>query len=177
MSAVSARTTGPVPRHALRRGTRGFAAVILFLTAAIVLAIAGFVLPASDLSRLALSWLIPLGIAFGIAHLVAVAGLLRRRAWAAPLTLYLAAIGIGLAAFGLLLARAGIELFGGSPAGVGGLFAWLVGSWLVAARFAVRGMAAPVGRATGKVPAPAATAEAVEAQHRHHVLQLSAAVR
>jgi hypothetical protein len=175
MTAVRARPTGSVPRHALRRGTRGFAAVVLVLTAAIVLAIAGFVLPSSDLGRLALSWLIPLAIAFGIAHLVAVVALLRRRSWAASLTLYLAAIGIGVAAFGLLLARAGVDPFGGSAAGVAGLLVWLIGSWLVAARFALRGMAAPEVRTVDAVPAPA-VADVAE-QQRHHVLQLSGAVR
>jgi hypothetical protein len=130
MTAVPARPTGSVPRHALRRGTRGFAALVLFLSAAVVLAIAGFVLPSSDLGRLALSWLIPLAIAFGIAHVVAV--------------------------FGLLV--------------------WLIGSWLVAARFAVRGMAAPERRAVDAVAASVAT-NMVEAQHHHHVLHLSAAVR
>jgi hypothetical protein len=175
MTAVPVRQTGSVPRHALRRGTRGFAAVVLLLTAAVVLAIAGFVLPSSDLGRLALSWLIPLAIAFGIAHLVAMVGLLRRRPWAASLTLYLAAIGIGVAAFGLLLARAGVELFGGSPAGVAGLLVWLIGSWLVAARYAVRGMAASERRAAD--PVPASVEADVEAQHRHHVLRLGAAVR
>ena len=176
MTAVPARPTGSVPRHALRRGTRGFAALVLFLSAAVVLAIAGFVLPSSDLGRLALSWLIPLAIAFGIAHVVAVFGLLGRRAWAASLTLYLAAIGIGVAAFGLLLTRAGVEVFGGSPAGVAGLLEWLIGSWLVAARFAVRGMAAPERRAVDAVAA-SVTTDTVEAQHHHHVLHLSAAVR
>ena len=151
MTAATVRPSGPVPRHALRRGTRGFAAFVLFLTALSVLAVAAFVLPASSLDRQALTVLIPLGIAFGIAHLVAIYGTLRRRAWVAPLTLYLVAIGLGAAAFSGLLVRAGVDPFapadvvpgGQSSLETLGLVAWLAGSWLVAARFVVRGMAGP----------------------------------
>jgi len=109
MCAVSAHRTGPVPRHALRRGTRGFAAFVLFLTAWIVLAIALFVLPSSTIGHETLVVLVPLGIAFGLAHFVALAGVLRRRAWSVPLTLYLTAIGLGMAAFVVLLVGTGVD--------------------------------------------------------------------
>ncbi len=141
---AAALPTGSVPRHALRRGTRGVAAVVLFLTSMIAFGVVGFVLPASGIDGLALSWLIPLGLAFAIAHLVATYGIIRRRGWVTPLTLYLAAIGIGVAVFVLLLVRAGV--LGASAPEVAGLVVWLIGSWLVAARFVLKGMAPPVLR-------------------------------
>lgn len=164
MSAVPASPTGSVPRHALRRGTRGFAAVVLCLTAMIMFAVAFLVLPTSPLSRLALSWLIPLAIAFGIAHLVAVYGVLRRRAWVMALTLHLTAIGLGVAAFGVLLTLTGADPFALTSAlpadqaradGLG-LLVWLIGSWIVAARFVATGMAPPVGRSVPAIDEPAA---------------------
>jgi len=156
MAAVYAPRYAPdaTPWHARRRGTRGFAAVTLFLAALIVLSIALIVLPSTTLDRLSLTWLIPLGLAFGVAHLVAVYGVLRRRAWTVSLTMYLMAIGLGLAGLGLLVVLTGGELFSSSTAAwnggdVAGLLAWLAGSWLLAARFVFRGMAPPVVR-----PAP-----------------------
>ena len=153
--SASHTSTDTVPAHALRRGTRGFAAVVLFLTGMIVFAVTGFVLPSIALPGTLLTALILLGIGFGVAHLVAIYGVLRRRPWAVSLTLYLLAIGLGLVAFGsLLLLRAGVDLL--APAGVEstaqariqvfGLFVWLAGSWIVAARFVMRGMAPPERR-------------------------------
>ena len=160
MSVAAVRPSQSVPRHALRRGTRGFAAVVLFLTASIVLAVAGFVLPTSALAPGILTVLVPLAIAFGIAHLVAAYGILRRRTWSARLALYLMAIGLDVAAFGALLVATGLDPFARpgvtgtvqARADVLGLLGWLTGSWLVAARFAVRGMAAPVGRQREAAP-------------------------
>ena len=161
--SVSHTSADAVPAHALRRGTRGFAAVVLFLTGMIVFAVTAFVLPSIALSSTLLTALVLLGIGFGIAHLVAIYGVIRRRSWAVSLTLYLLAIGLGLVAFGsLLLLRAGVDLL--APAGaestaqariqVFGLFVWLAGSWIVAARFVMRGMAPPERRTA----APAAVA-------------------
>ena len=48
--SVTHRSTDAVPAHALRRGTRGFAAVVLFLTGMIVFAVTAFVLPSIALS-------------------------------------------------------------------------------------------------------------------------------
>ena len=154
MSLATTAPTAAVPAHALRRGTRGFGAVVLFLTGLIVSAVALFVLPSAALTAGVLTILIPLAIAFSIAHFVAIYGLTRRRSWSAPLTLYLAAIGLGLAAFGFLLLVTGLDPLGrpGAEASlegrvqIVGLLAWLAGSWIVAARFAVRGMAAPERR-------------------------------
>ena len=105
--SVSHTSTDAVPAHALRRGTRGFAAVVLFLTGMIVFAVTAFVLPSIALPGTLLTALILLGIGFGIAHLVAIYGVLRRRPWAVSLTLYLLAIGLGLVAFGSLLLLSG----------------------------------------------------------------------
>jgi hypothetical protein len=155
MSVATTAPTAAVPAHALRRGTRGFAAVVLFLTALIVSAVTLFVLPATALAAGILTILIPFAIVFGIAHFVAMYGLIRRRRWSAPLTLYLAAIGLGLAAFGCLVLVTGLDPLGRPGADsalesrvqIVGLLVWLAGSWIVAARFAVRGMAPPQRRA------------------------------
>ena len=170
IAPTATRTTGPVPRHALRRGTRGFAAFVLFLTGMTVLAVAFLVLPGSAIDGPTLTVLVPLAIAFGIAHLVAIYGILHRRTWVVPLSLYLLAIGLGVAAFQLLLLRAGIEPL--LPAGVAptpdsrlealGLTVWLAGSWVVAARFVVRGMAVPQVRAAEPLATAVVTAAVAE---------------
>ena len=149
MSVATTASTAAVPAHALRRGTRGFAAVVLFLTGMIVSAVTLFVLPSAAIPPDVLAILIPLAIAFSIAHFVAMYGLIRRRAWSVALTLYVLAIGLGLAAFGCLLLLTGLDPLGrpGAEAALEsriqlvGLFVWLAGSWIVAASFAVRGMA------------------------------------
>ncbi len=151
-AATATPSTGSVPRHALRRGTRGFAAFVQFITGMAVLAVAVFVLPRSAVDPQLLTVLVPLAIVFGLAHLVAVYGVIRRRAWVVALSLYLLAIGAGAIGVGLVFLRAGIDPVTGGAAAAGGgaqtlgLFAWLAGSWLVAARFTVRGMAAPEPR-------------------------------
>jgi hypothetical protein len=152
--SVTHLSTDAVPAHALRRGTRGFAAIVLFLTGMIVFAVTAFVLPAIALSGTLLTALILLGIAFGIAHLVTIYGVLRRRPWAVSLTLYLLAIGLGLVAFATLmlwarvdpLAQSGAESTAQVRIQVLGLLVWLAASWIVAARFVVRGMAPPERR-------------------------------
>ena len=159
-ASTSSGQSVSVPRHALRRGTRGFGAVVLVLIATITLAVAVFVLPSAPLDRLALSWLIPLTFAFGIAHLAATYGIARRRAWVVSLTTNLAMIGIGVAAFGILLSLTGADPFGPTSAlpaerarseGIG-LLIWMIGAWSVAARFVVRGMAASVARSEDLAP-------------------------
>ena len=123
------------------------------------------VLPATSLDSVVLNWLVPLAIAFGIAHFVAVVGLVRNRQWAARLTGYLAAIGIGVAAYGLLVTITGLDPFGATsslPAHEAraeglGLMVWMIGLWLVAARFAIRGVV-PTGRPAGHSAGLAAAA-------------------
>jgi uncharacterized membrane protein YagU involved in acid resistance len=93
---------------------------------------------------LALSWLIPLTVAFGFAHFVAAYGLIRRRAWSAALVGYLAAIGIGIAVYGLILMLTGQDPIGATSslpserawAQGFGLLVWMIGLWAVAARYA-----------------------------------------
>jgi hypothetical protein len=136
----------PLPRYAYRRGTRGFAAFVIGLAGFVVLGVGVVVLPTTSLDRLAMSWLIPLTVVFGIAHLVAAFGLIRRRDWSARLTGYLAAIGIGVAAYGLLVTLTGLDPFGATsslPADQAraqglGLLLWMTGLWAIAARFALR---------------------------------------
>lgn len=152
-TTATATTPAPVragrhalPRHALRRGTRGFAAFVTGLAGLAVLGFGIVVLPTTPLDRLAMSWLVPLTVAFGIAHLVAAYGLIRRTDWAASLTGYLAAIGIGVAAYGLLVTLTGLDPFGPTSTLPGdearaqgiGLLIWMIGLWVVAARSAIR---------------------------------------
>jgi hypothetical protein len=136
-----------LPRHAYRRGTRGFAAVAIGLAGFVVLGVGAVVLPNVHFDRLAMSWLIPLSVVFGIAHFVAAVGLVRRSDWSPGLTSYLAAIGIGVAAYGLLITLTGLDPFGATSSlpdnqaraeGIG-LLLWMIGLWTVGARFAIRG--------------------------------------
>ena len=136
----------PLPRHAYRRGTRGFAAFMVGLAGFVVLAVGAVVLPTTNLDRIAMAWLVPLTVAFGVAHFAAAIGLVRRRAWGASLTGYVAAIGVGVAAYGLLLSLTGLDPFGPTsslPSDVAraqgvGLLVWMTGLWLLAARYAAR---------------------------------------
>ena len=137
-----------LPRYAHRRGTRGFGAFVIGLAGFVVLGIGVVVLPNTSFDRVAMSWLIPLSVAFGIAHFVAAVGLIRRQSWSAGLTGYLAAIGIGIAGYGLLVTMTGLDPFGATsslPAdqaraeGVG-LLLWMIGLWTVGVRSAFRGL-------------------------------------
>jgi hypothetical protein len=144
---VALRASGAaLPRYAHRRGTRGFAAFVTGLAGFVVLGVGAVVLPNTAVDRLAMSWLIPLTITFGIAHFAAVYGLVRRRAWSTSLVGYLAAIGIGIAAYGLLVTLTGLDPIGAMSSlpreqaraeGVG-LLLWMIGLWVVAARWAAR---------------------------------------
>lgn len=137
-----------VPRYAHRRGTRGFAAFVTLLAGLVVLAVGFVVLPSTSLDPSALTWLVPLTVTFGLAHVVAAYGLVRRRDWSRNLVGYLAAIGIGVAAYGLLLTLTGLDPVGATSTlpsdrawaeGLG-LLVWLIGLWLVAARYAFKGI-------------------------------------
>jgi hypothetical protein len=138
--------TTPLPRYAHRRGTRGFAAFVIGLAGFVVLGVGAVVLPSAALDSTAASWLIPLTIAFGLAHFVAVYGLVRRRDWGGRLVGYLSAIGIGIAAYGLILTLTGMDPFGATsklPSSRAwaeglGLLIWMIGLWLVAARYAFK---------------------------------------
>jgi hypothetical protein len=157
--SVQPATTTTLPRHAHRRGTRGFAAIVTLLAGAVVLGAGTIAAPRAALAPAFVSWLVIASLAFGVAHVVAAYGLIRRRAWSGAMVGYLATIGIGAAAYGLLLTLTGTDPFGATSAlpsdrawadGVG-LLVWMIGVWLVAARYALKG-----------VP-PAATARGVSA--------------
>jgi hypothetical protein len=130
-----------------QRGTRGFAAFVTALSGFTVLGVATLVAPSAGLAEPLVSWTVILGVAAGIAHLVAAVGLIRARSWGRDLVLYLAGIGIGVSVFSvLLIARAGESILGAGDATTVGFFAWMIGSWLVAARFAYKAFAAPTTR-------------------------------
>jgi hypothetical protein len=139
-------STERLPRYAHRRGTRGFAAFVTLLAGFVVLGVGAVVLPTVALDSIAASWLIPLTVAFGLAHFVAAYGLIRRRDWGGRLVGYLAAIGIGIAGYGLILTLTGMDPFGATSelpsdrawAEGLGLLIWMIGLWLVAARYAFK---------------------------------------
>jgi hypothetical protein len=150
-SIATMRSPGlPLPRHAHRRGTRGFGAIVIAMAGFVVLAVGAVVLPNLAFDRIAMSWLIPLTVSFGIGHFVAAVGLILRRAWSASLTGYLAAAGLGVVAYGLLVTLTGLEPFGATSSlpsdqaraeGIG-LLVWMAGLWLLAARSASKAIAA-----------------------------------
>jgi hypothetical protein len=129
------RAYHPIRFH---RGTRGFAAFVTLLNGVVVLGMSLAVAPTFQTPPLAATWAAMLGIAAGIAHLVAVVGLIRGGRWAATLVGYLAAAGIAVAGFGALLALTGMSIFGADRATAFGFFVWMIGSWLVAARYALK---------------------------------------
>jgi hypothetical protein len=146
--AASPRT--PLPRHAHRRGSRAFGALVIGLAGFVVLGVVSVVLPSLALDRVVMAWVTLLAIPFGVGHFIAAYGLIRRRTWGANLTGYLAATGLGIAAYGLLVTMTGLDPFGASSSlpsdqaraeGIG-LLVWMGGLWIVAARFASRSVRA-----------------------------------
>ena len=116
-----------------QRGTRGFAAFLTALNGFAVLGASIVVAPQTGLPDPLLGWVVILGTAAGIGHLVAVVGLIRARDWAPDLVTYLAAAGVGVAVFAMLMiGRAGEAVLGATDATALGFFAWMIGSWLVA---------------------------------------------
>jgi hypothetical protein len=120
------------------RGSRGFAAFVTGLNASILLGLALFVTPTLGLTQPAASWFVILAGGAGIAHIAAVVGLIRGRAWSGALVGYLAAAGIAVAAFGALAAATGLEILGAANGTAVGFYIWMIGSWLVATRYALR---------------------------------------
>ena len=120
------------------RGSRGFAAFVTGLNAAVLLGLALFVTPTLGLSQPAASWFVILVGGAGIAHVAAIVGPIRGRAWSGSLVGYLAAAGIAVAAFGVLAAATGLEILGSERGTAVGFFIWMIGSWLVATRFALK---------------------------------------
>jgi len=132
---ASPRTYDPVRFH---RGTRGFAAFLTLLNGFVVLGATLFVVPTLPIDSLAATWAVILGTTVGIAHFVAVVGLIRGRRWSASLVGYVATIGIGISVFGALVAATGLSIFGAERATSVGFFLWMIGTYLVAARFAFK---------------------------------------
>lgn len=140
-AAAPDRTYDPVRFH---RGTRGFAAFLTIINGFAVLAVGLLVVPMSGIGNPLGTWLSIIGIAAGIAHFVGVYGLVRGRRWSAPLVAYLAAGGIGTAVFAILMiTRAGESILGAGDQTAIGYFVWMIGSWLVAARFALKPFRSP----------------------------------
>ena len=140
-AALPDRTWDPVRFH---RGTRGFAAFVTIINGLAVLAFGLLVVPMSGIGNPLGTWLSIIGIAAGIAHLVGVYGLIRGRRWSGTLVAYLAAAGVGASAFAILMvARAGESIVGAGDGTAIGFFVWMIGSWLVAARFATKPFRTP----------------------------------
>lgn len=135
MTASGARTYEPIRFH---RGTRGFAAFVTFLNGLVVLGMSLAAAPTFETPLLATTWAIMLGTVAGVAHLVAVVGLIRGRRWAASLVGYLAAAGIAVAGFGALLVATGVSIFDADRATTFGFLVWMIAWWLVGARYALK---------------------------------------
>jgi hypothetical protein len=154
-----------------QRGTRGFAAFWTALNGLAVLGLGAVVLPTSGLPDPAMAWAVGLAVSAGILHLVAVVGLIKARRWARDLVGYLAAAGIGVAAFGLLMVtRAEMPLGGPDLATTAAVFGWLIVTWSIAVRFAFKAFSMPASRrprltvvppvvATATATAPAAPSD------------------
>ena len=114
------------------RGSRLAASFLLLLTGAAALAVAPFVLP--DVVGPDGIWVvIPLAIAFGIVHFVALVGLVRGRTWARDLAVSVAEAGGGIAiaaavaiGMGAKLPSASGTLSAADRSGAVGLLLWFV---------------------------------------------------
>ena len=125
-------------RVRFHRGSRGFAAFVIGLNASILIGLAFFATPSLHLTQPAASWFVILAGAAGIGHVAAIVGLIRGRSWSGALVGYLAAAGIAVAGFGALAAATGLDVFGAQSGTAVGFFLWMIGSWLVAIRFALK---------------------------------------
>ena len=133
--SASPRTYDSVRFH---RGTRGFAAFLTALNGFVVLGATLFVVPSLPLQPLIATWAVILGTTLGIAHFVAVVGLVRGRRWAASLVGYVATAGIAMSVFGALVSATGLSIFGADRGTSVGFFVWLIATYGIAARFAFK---------------------------------------
>jgi hypothetical protein len=132
-----------------QRGTRGFAAFVTTLNGFAVLGAALVVAPGAGLPAPLDAWIVILGTVAGLAHIVAAVGLVRARAWAPDAVAYLAAAGVGTSVFAILMiARANEAILGAAGATAIGFFLWMIGTWLIAARFARKAYTHPTVVAT-----------------------------
>jgi len=130
-----ARTYDPIRFH---RGSRGFAAFLTALNGFVLLGLAFVVAPTFPLDAVSASWVVILAGLAGIGHFAAVVGLIRGRTWSGALVGYLAAAGITAAGTAALLAAVGVEVFGAEASTLLGFGIWMIGSWLLATRFALK---------------------------------------
>jgi hypothetical protein len=108
------------------RGSRLAASFLLLLTGAPAAALAFGVLPGATGAGAA--WvLVPLAVAFAVAHFVALVGVARGRSWGRTLAVSLAEAGGGLSFAAALAVLLGAGLFGAAAdrATVFGLAAWM----------------------------------------------------
>ena len=133
--SASPRTYDSVRFH---RGTRGFAAFLTALNGFVVLGASLLVVLSLPLQPLIATWAVILGTTLGIAHFVAVVGLVRGRRWAASLVGYVATAGIAMSVFGTLVSATGLSIFGADRGTSVGFFVWLIATYGIAARFAFK---------------------------------------
>jgi hypothetical protein len=121
------------------RGSRLATTFLLFVTGLAALATALFVVPPAIESGGA--WvLVPIALAYAIAHFVALGGVARGRDWGRNLAVFVAEIGGGIAILGGITLLVGVSPFSHDPAAGPGLVAWTT------AVYALLGIAA------GRVP-------------------------
>jgi hypothetical protein len=109
--------------NAMYRGSRLAASFLLFITGLAALAIALFVVPPAVSSGA--GWiLVPVALAFAIAHFVALAGVARGRDWGRNLAVFIAEMGGGLAILGAVTLLVGQNPFARESAAGPGLVAW-----------------------------------------------------
>ena len=121
------------------RGSRLAASFLLVLTGFAVLAIALVTLP-SAVGRGVAWWIVPLGIAAGIAHFVALVGIYRGRDWGRALAVFIAELGGGAAILGAVVLLTGARPFGADSGTGAGLLLWALGIYAL------------LGIAAGRIP-------------------------
>ena len=121
------------------RGSRLAASFLLVLTGFAALAVALFTLPAA-VGHGAAWWIVPLGIAAGILHFVALVGIARGRDWGRSLAVLIAELGGGIAILGAVALLTGARPFGASSATGIGLLVWSLGVYAL------------LGVASGRIP-------------------------
>lgn len=111
------------------RGTRLAATFLLFLTGSAVTALAIGVLP--GIAGVGGGWVVvPLAVAFGLAHVAALVGLALGRPWGRSLGLSIAETGGGLAFAALVAVMLGADAFSAADARTGlGFGAWMLGMY------------------------------------------------
>jgi hypothetical protein len=170
---ASPRTYDPVRFH---RGTRGFAAFLTLLNGFVVLGATLFVVPTLPIDSLAATWAVILGTTRRHRPLRRRRRADPRRRWSASLVGYVATIGIGISVFGPW-SRHRLSIFGAERATSVGFFLWMIGTYLVAARFAFKpfSFTPQAHRVTVPVAKPAPDARPVTGARKRTVVRPVAA--